>query len=42
MSKIEVKKIVKAIARVSPFVMNTKEEIIKAIQDYHSGNFVQK
>jgi redox-sensitive bicupin YhaK (pirin superfamily) len=22
--------------------MNTKEEILKAVQDYHSGNFVQK
>jgi hypothetical protein len=31
-----------AIARGGPFVMNTKQEIIKAIQDYHSGNFVQK
>ena len=42
MSTIEVKKIVKAIARGGPFVMNTKQEIIKAIQDYNSGNFVQK
>ncbi len=31
-----------AIARGGPFVMNTKQEIIKTIQDYHSGNFVQK
>ncbi len=30
------------IARGGPFVMNTKEEILKAIEDYHSGNFVQK
>jgi redox-sensitive bicupin YhaK (pirin superfamily) len=30
------------IARGGPFVMNTKEEIHKAVQDYHSGNFVQK
>ena len=30
------------IAREGPFVMNTKEEILKAVQDYHSGNFVQK
>ena len=30
------------IARGGPFVMNTKQEILKAIQDYHSGNFVQK
>jgi redox-sensitive bicupin YhaK (pirin superfamily) len=22
--------------------MNTKEEILKAVEDYHSGNFVQK
>ena len=25
-----------------PIVMNTKEEILKAVDDYHSGNFVQK
>ena len=30
------------IARGGPFVMNTKEEILKAVQDYHSGNFVQR
>ena len=30
------------ISRGGPFVMNTKQEILKAIQDYHSGNFVQK
>ena len=29
-------------ARGGPFVMNTKEEILKAVEDYHSGNFVQK
>ena len=29
------------IARGGPFVMNTKEEILKAVQDYHSGNFVR-
>ena len=29
------------IARGGPFVMNTKQEILKAVQDYHSGNFVQ-
>jgi len=29
------------IARGGPFVMNTKEEISKAIEDYHSGNFVK-
>ena len=30
------------IARGGPFVMNTREEILKAVDDYHSGNFVQK
>ena len=30
------------IARGGPFVMNTKQEILKAVQDYHSGNFVKK
>ena len=30
------------IARGGPFVMNTKQEILRAVQDYHSGNFVQK
>tara|TARA_B100001123_G_scaffold93250_1_gene107368 strand:- start:7 stop:732 length:726 start_codon:yes stop_codon:yes gene_type:complete len=30
------------IARGGPFVMNTKEEILKAVEDYHSGNFIQK
>ena len=30
------------ITRGGPFVMNTKQEILKAVQDYHSGNFVQK
>ena len=30
------------IARGGPFVMNTKQEILKAVQDYDSGNFVQK
>ena len=30
------------IARGGPFVMNTRQEIIKAVQDYHNGNFVQK
>jgi len=30
------------IARGGPFVMNTKQEILKAVEDYHSGNFVQK
>ena len=30
------------VARGGPFVMNTKQEILKAVQDYHSGDFVQK
>ena len=30
------------IVRGGPFVMNTKQEILKAVQDYQSGNFVQK
>jgi len=29
------------IARGGPFVMNTKEEILKAVQDYHNGTFVK-
>ena len=29
------------IARGGPFVMNTKEEILQAIDDYHSGTFVK-
>ena len=29
------------IARGGPFVMNTKSEILQAVQDYHSGNFVK-
>ena len=36
------KPIEEPIARGGPFVMNTKEEILKAIEEYHSGNFVQK
>ena len=30
------------IARGGPFVMNTKQEILQAVEDYHSGNFVKK
>ena len=30
------------IARGGPFVMNTKQEILKAVEDYQNGNFVQK
>ena len=29
------------IARGAPFVMNTKQEILQAIEDYHSGTFVK-
>ena len=29
------------IARGGPFVMNTKEEIQQAIEDYQKGNFVK-
>ena len=29
------------IARGGPFVMNTKEEILKAVQDYHNGTFTK-
>tara|TARA_Y100000816_G_C26001554_1_gene523354 strand:+ start:187 stop:1023 length:837 start_codon:yes stop_codon:yes gene_type:complete len=29
------------IARGGPFVMNTKKEILQAIEDYHSGTFVK-
>ena len=35
------KPIGETIARGGPFVMNTKEEILKAIQDYHNGTFVK-
>ena len=30
------------IARGRPFVMNTKQEILQAIDDYHNGNFVKQ
>ena len=30
------------IARGGPFVMNTKEEIIQAIEDYKNGTFVKQ
>ena len=29
------------IAKGGPFVMNTKAEILKAVQDYHNGTFVK-
>ena len=35
------KPIGETIARGGPFVMNTKEEILKAVQDYHNGTFVR-
>ena len=37
----EGKPIDEPIARGGPFVMNTKEEILKAVQDYHNGTFVR-
>jgi len=30
------------VARGGPFVMNTKSEILQAVQDYHNGTFVKK
>ena len=36
------KPIEEPIARGGPFVMNTKEEILKAMEDYQNGNFIQK
>jgi len=30
------------IARGGPFVMNTKSEILQAVEDYHNGTFVKK
>ena len=29
------------IARGGPFVMNTKSEVLQAIEDYHKGTFVK-
>ena len=29
------------VARGGPFVMNTKQEILKAVEDYHNGTFVK-
>jgi Pirin-related protein len=29
------------IARGGPFVMNTKAEILQAVQEYHNGTFVK-
>ncbi len=29
------------IVRGGPFVMNTKSEILQAVQDYHNGTFVK-
>ena len=36
------KPIGESIARGGPFVMNTKQEILKAVKDYQTGNFIQK
>ena len=36
------KPIGESIARGGPFVMNTKQEIIQAVEDYQNGNFVKK
>jgi redox-sensitive bicupin YhaK (pirin superfamily) len=36
------KPIGESIARGGPFVMNTKQEILQAVEDYQNGNFVQK
>ena len=36
------KPIGETIARGGPFVMNTKSEILQAVQDYHNGTFVKK
>ena len=35
------KPIGESIARGGPFVMNTKAEILQAVQDYHNGTFVK-
>ena len=35
------KPIEEQIARGGPFVMNTKQEILQAIDDYHNGTFVK-
>mgnify|MGYP006234911903 FL=1 len=35
------KPINEVIARGGPFVMNTKAEILQAVEDYHSGTFVK-
>ena len=35
------KPIAEQIARGGPFVMNTKSEILKAVEDYHNGTFVK-
>ncbi|GIS77809.1 MAG: hypothetical protein CM1200mP13_11680 [Candidatus Pelagibacterales bacterium] len=29
------------ISKGGPFVMNTKSEILQAVQDYHNGTFVK-
>ena len=36
------KPICEQIARGGPFVMNTKAEVLQAVQDYHNGTFLKK
>ncbi len=38
---ISAKPIGEQIARGGPFVMNTKAEVLQAVQDYHNGTFVK-
>ena len=38
---ISAKPIAEKISRGGPFVMNTKSEILQAVQDYHNGTFVK-
>jgi redox-sensitive bicupin YhaK (pirin superfamily) len=35
------KPIGETIARGGPFVMNTKQEILQAMEDYNNGNFIR-
>ena len=37
----QAKPINEEIARGGPFVMNTKAEILQAVQDYHNDTFVK-
>ena len=38
---LEASGVIEEIARGGPFVMNTKAEILQAVQDYHNGTFVK-